>query len=215
MPHDLSFYSGERQTASVFSEIRADHRFRYEWADAMVPPGGYGIDAFCGNGYGSYCLAQKRFVLGIDGSKEAIDFSSEHFGHPRVRYSHGYWPFELPQGVFDFAVAMESVEHVSDGASFLKLVAASVKKGGMVVFSTPNEDLLPLAATGNHFHFRHYTFDETLSLAAKCGLQVHSWAGQDTYQIVDGRQGPLLSERDMALKEHQPGQFNIFACLVV
>ncbi|WP_428153215.1 class I SAM-dependent methyltransferase [Brevundimonas sp.] len=211
--HDLGLYSGERQVAGVYDDIRADHRYRYEWADRIIPAGGYGLDAFCGNGYGAWLLSRTRHVLGLDGSKEAVVFASDHFPTPRTLYAHAYWPFELPEAAFDFIVSLESVEHVPDGQAFFASLSRALKPGGQIIFSTPNEDLLPHQATGNHFHFKHYTLNETLGLANEQGLQVLSWAGQDCYQMTEeGRQGALLADEMTILRNETPGQFTIVSC---
>lgn len=60
--HDFGLHSGESQVATRYEDIRADHRYRYEWVDARLPEGGRGIDAFCGNGYGTWRLSRKRNV---------------------------------------------------------------------------------------------------------------------------------------------------------
>lgn len=212
MDHDLGFFSGERQVADSYEGIRADHRYRYEWADALIPAGGHGLDAFCGNGYGAELLSRTRTVLGLDGSSEAVAFANQHFKSPRTLYAHAYWPFELPHETYDFVVSLESVEHVPDGDLFFAALVRSIKPGGHLIFSTPNEDLLPHASTGNHFHFRHYTLEESLDLARNAKLDIIAWAGQDCYQIDDGRQGALLHESQFALKTKTAGQFTIIAC---
>lgn len=211
--HDFSLHSGERQVATDYAAIRADHRHRYEWADDCIPRGGVGVDVFCGNGYGTWLLSESRWVLGIDGSPEAIRLAETHFRRPSAMFSVGVYPFELPKRTFDFIVSLESVEHVEDGEGFVRTLATSLKLGGVLVFSTPCEDHLPLAGTGNHFHFRHYTLEQTLELARANGLLPVQWAGQDVYEL-DGqrRQGALLPESEMGLRIGQPGQFTIVAC---
>jgi 2-polyprenyl-3-methyl-5-hydroxy-6-metoxy-1,4-benzoquinol methylase len=212
MVHDLSFYSGERQTAQVYQDIRADHRYRYEWANGLIPLGGFGLDIFCGNGYGSHLLSQTRDVIGIDGCKEAVDFAALHFSGPRVRYAYSYWPFSLPIAAFDFVVALESIEHVEDWRAFFSTLSRSVKPGGLLIFSTPNEDILPHRKADNHFHFKHFTFEETLAIPASEGLQILTWAGQDTYSIKDNVTSGVLADHEMILNNQKPGQFNIVAC---
>ena len=211
--HDLSQNSGERRVATEFAAIRADHRFRYAWAYARIPDGGFGLDAFCGNGYGTWLLAQSRTVLGIDGSSEAIRLAEVHYRSQRTFFATQYLPFELSAAVFDFVVSLESVEHVVDGHGFFQQLVDSLKPGGQLVFSTPCEDHLPLAMTGNHFHFRHYSLAETLTLAGSGGLTLIEWAGQNTYQKQpDGRQGALLPESEMGLASERAGQFTLVLC---
>jgi SAM-dependent methyltransferase len=210
MAHDLSLHSGERQVATDYASIRADHRFRYEWADARLPKGGFGLDVFCGNGYGTWLLGATRHVIGIDGSSDAIRLADSHFRTPRTLFAVNYYPFELPTETFDFVVSLESVEHVEDGAGFFANLVNSLKPGGLLIFSTPCEDKLPHAMTGNHFHFKHYTLEETLGMGATNGLDLLAWAGQDTYTFQpDGRQGGLLPTEAMQLKPAEAGQFLI------
>lgn len=210
MTHDLRLHSGERQTATEYGQIRADHRFRYEWAAARIPQGTFGLDVFCGNGYGTWFLSESRFVLGIDGSSEAIASADQSFRRPTNLFSAAYYPFELPAAAFDFVVALESIEHIRDGEKFFAALCNSLKPSGTLIFSTPCEDHLPHSATGNHFHYKHYTLAETLEIAQTNGMKLVSYSGQDTYQITpEGRQGALLAEDEMQLKAGAPGQFLI------
>ncbi|ASD27352.1 MAG: methyltransferase domain-containing protein [Brevundimonas diminuta] len=178
---------------------------------ALIAAGGHGLDAFCGNGYGAELLSRTRTVLGLDGSSEAVAFTNQHFKSPRTLYAHAYWPFEWPHETYDFVVSLESLEHVPDGDLFFAALVRSIKPGGHLIFSTPNEDLLPHASTGNHFHFRHYTLAESLDLARNAKLDIVAWASQDCYQIDDGRQGALLHESQFRLKPKIAGQFTIIA----
>lgn len=210
MPHDLSLHSGERQTAPDYGAIRADHRLRYEWAAQRIPAGTFGADVFCGNGYGSWLLGESRFVLGIDGSEEAIAQANACYRRPTVLFSAAYFPFSLPAQAFDFVVALESIEHVPDGERFLRELAQSLRPGGTLVFSTPCEERLPHRTSGNRFHARHYTMAQALGLAGAFGLRLVGHAGQDTYAMTpEGRPGGLLPEADMALVADAPGQFLI------
>jgi 2-polyprenyl-3-methyl-5-hydroxy-6-metoxy-1,4-benzoquinol methylase len=202
--HDFSLHSGERQTGASYEEIRADHRFRYEWADARIPRDAAGLDAFCGNGYGTWLLGKSRTVTGIDGSAEAIAFARRHYGGP----SHGFvsveWPFPLASRRLGFVVSLESIEHVPDGEAMFAALASALKPGGDIVFSTPNADRLPIAGF-RPFHHRHFTLDETLGLARTNGLDVIAWAGQEVY----AGPGRLVSENAMRLRAGEAGQFTI------
>lgn len=210
MPHDLSLFSGERQTATDYMAIRADHRFRYEWADGKIASDTFGVDAFCGIGYGTWLLSQSRFVLGIDGSPEAITAANLNFRRLTNLFSASYFPFELPPEKFDFVVALESIEHVRDGAAFYRTLCRALKPGGRLIFSTPCEELLPHRVMGNHFHYQHYTLNETSDLAQANGMELLSFAGQDTYQMTaEGSPDGLLLEEQMQLKDSEPGQFII------
>jgi 2-polyprenyl-3-methyl-5-hydroxy-6-metoxy-1,4-benzoquinol methylase len=213
LSHDLSFYSGERQTASEYSAIRADHRLRYEWADRRIPHSTFGVDAFCGNGYGTWLLSKSRYVIGIDGSEEAIQAANHSFRRTSNLFSTSYFPFDLPYRALDFVVALESIEHVADGQAFYEPLCRSIKPGGTLIFSTPCEDLLPHKSTGNHFHHKHYSLEETLNLSRDYGMELMHFAGQNTYYMTpEGMQGSLLPENEMGLKESEAGQFIIVFC---
>lgn len=216
MVKDFSLNSGERQTATQYQSIRADHRFRYEWADAIIPPGGQGLDLFCGVGYGTQLLAseiQGRRLTGIDGSDEAIALARRCYSGPFHDFLPMQWPFEIAPASLEFVVSLESIEHVSDGEAMFAAMAAALKPGGWMVYSTPNEDRLPITAFGGgqHFHHRHYTHAQTMALADRNGLVVKAYAGQDVY-LMEGRRpcGALNPDR-MKLRENQPGQFTIVA----
>lgn len=213
MVKDFSLNSGERQTATQYMSIRADHRFRYEWADAIIPAGGRGLDLFCGVGYGTQLLGRTRKLTGIDGSAEAIALARRCYSGEHHDFLPMQWPFDIAPASLDFVVSLESIEHVSDGERFFAAMAEAVKPGGWMVYSTPNEDRLPLAAFGGgqHFHHRHYTHAQTIALAERNGLVLRAYAGQDVY-LMEGRRpvGALNPDR-MKLRENQPGQFTIAA----
>lgn len=210
--HDLSLESGERQVATDYNSIRADHRYRYEWADQHIPAGGFGLDVFCGNGYGTFLLAKTRYLLAVDGSAEAVQQADAHYRTPRSFFSQAYYPFELPPAAFDFAVSLESIEHVEDGQGFFDTLANSLKPGGVLVFSTPCQDFFPLDAR-NPFHFRHYHLEEILALPSRHSFDVIDWAGQNTYRMkADGTPGPVLDDSAMILKPHEAGQFVVVCC---
>jgi len=208
--HDLSLHSGERQTPALYASIRLDHRARYEWADARLPLDTHGLDVFCGNGYGTQLLSARRNVLGIDGSAEAIAFASQHYATPRNFFASKYWPFVLPRGSFDFIVSLESIEHVSDPEVFFRELCAALKPGGHMIFSVPNQAFLPFDAKVHVFHKKHFLFDELLALMGANGLELVAHAGQNTYQVSGGKQGPLLPEGEQILHDGSEGQFIVF-----
>lgn len=212
MTPDRSLHSGERQTAAEYAGIRADHRLRYEWADKLIPAGTKGIDAFCGNGYGSWLLSLSREVTGVDASAEAIAFAEAHYARAGAKFLTATWPFKSAPMSRDFVVSMESIEHVDDGQHFVNELAFSLVPGGHMVFSVPCEDRLPFRYFPNRFHFRHYTLAEALKLAEIAGLEVTDWCGQDAYVVDhDYRKVGQLEPEQMALKPRELGQFVVIA----
>lgn len=207
---DFSYGSGERQTAQYYYQIRRDHQARYELADKLLPPGIRLLDAFCGNGYGSFLLSRNREVFGIDGSNDAIDVANDRFAINGARFSAKCFPFDDPSQ-YEAIVSFESIEHIQDGDAFFRFLIDHLKPGGWIFFSTPNEDLLPFDPDIQIHHFRHYSLNETLGFAEDSGLEVHSWYGQEVYVRDGGKTQTLLSPWEMELKQEVAGQFTLVA----
>ena len=208
---NFALHSGERQTATTYDGTRIDHRNRYEWAETHLPVCGCGLDIFCGNGYGTWKLSETRSVIGYDASNEAIDFAKAHFQRGGAIFLQGLYPFDIPEGCFDFVVSFESVGYVEGGQAFFKALAASLKPGGRFVFSVPCEDVLPLKITGNAFHFKHYTLPEIEQMMEENTLKLVDWAGQNTYQIENGSITGELPSDMCFLKSNSLARFIIFA----
>lgn len=207
----FALHSGERQTSATYEGTRIDHRNRYEWAEKLLPARGCGLDIFCGNGYGTWKLAETRSVIAYDASEEAIEFAKIHFQRGGAVFVHGLYPFDIPEGCFDFVVSLESIEHIEDAQAFFKALAASLKPGGRIVFSVPCEDFLPLEITGNAFHFKHYTLAEIEQMMEENNLKVIDWAGQNTYKIENDTIVGELPADMCFLQPKNMAQFLIFA----
>lgn len=145
----------ERQMATELSGIRADHRFRYEWAARRMPKGATVIDAGCGCGYGSAILAAAGLhVIAIDAAEVAIEHATKHFHHPFIRYCNDdlMSDFQLP--IADAVIAFEIIEHVIDGQALIEKFATCSNR---LVASVPNEKSIPFHPDRFPFHHRHYT----------------------------------------------------------
>jgi len=204
---DFSYSSGERQTGLRYFEVRRDHRARYELAARTIPRGCRVLDLFCGNGYGSFLLSDRRAVVGIDGSAEAIAVARRHYARLGARFKARLFPFE-DDTRYDAVVSYESLEHVDDGTGFVRFLVDRVVPGGLLLFSTPNQDLLPFDPAVHVHHVRHYGLAETLALAEAEGLAVRTWFGQDVYRLDSPVPVPL-HPAEMELREREPGQFTI------
>ena len=209
---DWSLMSGERQTAARVEDVKANHRARYEWAcDELGPmPNAFGLDLFCGTGYGTRTLAHRTgaVVLGIDGSAESVRFAHQHYLTERTLYAHRVFPFALPHASFDFVTSFESLEHVADDVGMAAMMAESLRRGGRLLLSVPNERKVPHAEFRNPFHIRHYTKDEVLALFPT--LRLDAWLGQDIHDWHPGRK-VRLPDCDMRLMPETEGQSLVFA----
>lgn len=200
--------SGERQVATAVEQIRMDHRARYAFAARWVrrnwptPRLCTGLDIFCGNGYGSHLVASLSGarMVGIDGSAEAIALAETHYGSHRVVFGEAIHPFTLNGPLFDFAISLESLQHVDDPAGLLQQMA--IATDGPFIVSVPNESRLPFARFRHRFehHVRHFRRDEVLELLGSVGRpRVLAEYGQDVYRIEGEDLAGLLPEQSMHL----------------
>jgi SAM-dependent methyltransferase len=166
------------------------------------------LDLFCGNGYGSFLLAETREVTGIDGSAPAIEVADRCFKRSGNRFASCCYPFE-DGSEYDAIVSYESIEHVPDGGEFFRFLVQHLRPGGWLLYSTPNENLLPFNRNVHIHHHRHYTHGETLEFARSAGLMIEDWYGQDVYKSITAVPPALLAEDDMELKRGLSGQFTV------
>ncbi|MES2636291.1 MAG: class I SAM-dependent methyltransferase [Pseudomonadota bacterium] len=216
---DYSLHSGERQPGRSLEEIRKDHTFRYELAADLIKSEINGVlcnalDLFCGNGYGSYLLANaihSLHVTGIDGSREAIDVANECYSLQNNFFSYKLYPFHLPVDSFKYVTCFESLEHVEDDNSLLHELFGSLKLGGLLIISVPNQDKHPLEKNPHHFHYRHYCHDDFLDLIPS-NLTLESWYGQNVYEFTSNGLNTqrLLPVEQMKLQKGIAGQVNIY-----
>jgi ubiquinone/menaquinone biosynthesis C-methylase UbiE len=170
---DYSLKSGERYSSLDLNLIGGDHLWRYRYVVSRLKDSRkrlFGVDIFCGSGYGSKLVATELDVslLAIDGSQEAILQASEKIHNPNILWTSKVFPFDLPDESFDFVMSMESIEHVRDFDTFFWLLTKSLKKGGTLFLSCPNESVTPYS--GYQWHFRHFVPQEMRALAFKCNM---------------------------------------------
>ena len=218
--HDFSLNSGERQVATSIEGIRKDHIYRYEKGIEAIKKHlkikalQNGADVFCGNGYGSYLIA-KAFpqvkLLSIDGSKEAIELAKQFYASENTEFKQQFFPFKLKKNMYNFIFSLESIEHIKEDQLFIKTLTSAIKKGGLLILSTPNIEKIDLKINCNHFHERHYKTNDIIELLKKYNFELQEIYGQDTY-IID-REGhcvDVLNDEEMVLKENFNGQFIIY-----
>lgn len=216
---DFSLHSGERQIGRSLADIRRDHTVRYDLAVSLMrehaqKKGSTCMDVFCGNGYGTFMLSEAFpdvCVVGVDGSKEAIDMANECYARPNNMFSWKLFPFSIPEESNDLVACFESLEHVENDQLMLDSILRSLKKDGVALISVPNQDEHPLEMNPHQFHFRHYRPVDFTSMVSQ-SYSIETWYGQNVYQFTkDGvNTFQLLSETQMRLREKVSGQVNVY-----
>jgi SAM-dependent methyltransferase len=155
---------------------------RYDGLEAAIHMGRYALvrelcrgkrvlDMACGEGYGSQLMRRwgAEAVLGVDASQAAVDKASALFRDANVEFRRARVEDLTPEflgGQFDLAVCIETIEHVPEPARLLRLLRASVRPGGAIVVTCPNDHwYYPGEGERNLFHLRKYTFEEFRAFA--------------------------------------------------
>ena len=137
--------------------IVALHLKRYEFARPHCV-GKDVLDAGCGVGYGSAFLGvTARTVLGVDVSREAIDYARARYGGENVEFAvDDLQALERTDGEFDVVVAFEVIEHLPHPERFVAQARRVVKSDGVLVVSTPRAEH-GQGRPENPFHEREFS----------------------------------------------------------
>jgi len=166
-------FTGERLVpgAEGLDDLYTEHMSRYLLA-AMMAGGRRVLDVGCGCGYGTHALALAGAaeVLGVDISREAVDFAGSRYCHPGLAYrvmdARG---LDL-EGSYGLITCFELIEHVNEDAAVVRSLAAALAEDGICLISTPNVEVYVAGGEGgdNPYHCREYRkgeFEDLLKTA--------------------------------------------------
>ena len=151
-----------------------EHHARYELCRGMVA-GKDVVDCACGSGELSSILrsAGARSVIGVDVDADAIESAKAHFSAKGITFicSDGQ-KLPLPNDACDVFVSLETLEHVGPDQEFVNEMHRVLRKGGLLVCSTPNRVITNPMTTifqkpWNPFHVREYSRLELESLISQ------------------------------------------------
>lgn len=185
-------WNGERQIGKNLKEIEPKHIERYNIAFDYAKNGKI-LDASCGCGYGSLILSKKEdsTVIGIDNSKEAIEYAKEWYAKDNITFKIFDMNSDIYSlGKFDTIVSLETIEHIKTSIpNTLKKFHNSLNKGGILIISHPDLELPP----GGKFHVHTNISGKVfVRLMKKIGFEIiydYYQVGRWTflYHVVVGR----------------------------
>jgi SAM-dependent methyltransferase len=216
-------FTGERFAPEVTGAIWYEHWHRYCLVQPLVR-GKTVLDAACGEGYGSYLLAQTaQDVFGIDISAEAIGHARARYAAPNLHYLEGSaTKLPLPAASVDCIVSFETIEHLAEQAEMLAEFRRVLAPSGVLVISSPNQPVYSGdSKVGNEFHVRELTRHELATLLQPAFPQ-QQWYGQRVVahsafwaEGVNERNGTLLTLADGAVRsasEPAPPMYFVVLC---
>ena len=173
-------FTGERFTPEIKGAIWYEHWHRYS-VMLRAARGRRVLDAACGEGYGSWLLADSATeVIGIDVDATAIEHAVARYAmHPNLRYIQASCTaLPLATGSLDLIVSFETIEHLDAQEAMLSEFRRVLAPSGALVLSSPNKAIYS-EETGyaNEFHVRELTRDE-LATMLLAHFPQQAWYGQ-------------------------------------
>ncbi len=163
------FFSGERLYLGK-SDIdpigMTEHMDRYKLAQRLITSGMEVLDAACGTGYGTEMLASVGAnVYGVEISEHALAWAKEHQRAKNIKFIQGDLNIPLPfdDSMFDVIVSFETLEHVGNQENMLSEFKRVLKKGGILILSSPDREVITEKAHAvNEFHINELSKSEFL-----------------------------------------------------
>lgn len=176
-------YLAERLYPETVPKIALlSHLFKYEFIKNFINRDKLVLDVGCGCGYGSnYISNSAKSIIGIDKSKEAINYAKSHYKKPKFLVMDAC-NLKFKKDHFDIVVSFDVIEHVDDYRKFLTSIKRVLKNKGIFIVATPNrmrkEAKYNKRGYRNPFHTKEFTFTEFCS-ALKEFFDVTEIYGQD------------------------------------
>ncbi|MBS3903241.1 MAG: class I SAM-dependent methyltransferase [Anaplasmataceae bacterium] len=158
-------FTGERYVPEIEeATISYEHWHRYLFASKLVQ-GKKILDIACGEGYGSFFLAQfAQSVVGVDYDEKSVLHAADKYRQKENLTFRVGSMTDIPivgEGMFDAIVSFESIEHIVEQDEFLKEVKRLLSRDGIFIASTPNRAVYSdKNKHRNPFHLKELYFDD-------------------------------------------------------
>ncbi len=173
-------FTGERFTPEVKGAIWYEHWHRYS---VMLPlaRGRRVLDAACGEGYGSWLLAQSAAeVVGVDVDGVAVRHARARYAsRPNLRYVQASCTaLPLPAAGADLIASFETIEHLQGQEAMIAEFRRVLAPSGALVISSPNKAVYSdESGYANEFHVREL-FRAELEAMLGTHFPQQVWYGQ-------------------------------------
>ncbi|MEG2803314.1 methyltransferase domain-containing protein [Stenotrophomonas sp.] len=177
------------------------HMTRYAQAAQFIRPGDRVVDVACGLGYGSYELAHNSAAAsftGLDASEYAVDYANVNFAPASptpMQFVVGDAQnlSGMPDGSAEFAVSVETLEHLPEPDRLLAELHRVLSPQGRVYASVPNDWSDETGEDPNPFHFHVYDWPRLVAQFQRNGFVIEKAWLQD----AGGGQTRHLAARSM------------------
>ena len=173
MKFDINHYiNSEIDTPTDVDLLRVDeYLYRAKWISEFIRDGSI-LDLGCNNGILSLKYAyQGRRVVGIDLSKEAINFCNDFLKRNNISQ---YYQIKIEdyngKEKFNNIFVCEVIEHAENPKKILDIAKKQLKKNGLIFLTTPDYyGQYGINNTGDTEHLRTYKAFELKKLILKYG----------------------------------------------
>jgi glycosyltransferase involved in cell wall biosynthesis/SAM-dependent methyltransferase len=196
-------WDGERYIPGMAAQIEVEHMHRYLVARKLAA-GLRVLDIACGEGYGSFALAQTAAsVVGVDISEEAIRHAQAAYGHKasNVEFVVGSAAdIPMADASVDMVVSFETIEHHDQHEAMMREIKRALRPGGLVIISSPNKyEYSDVTGYSNPWHVKELYLEEFEVLLLKHFSQVALY-GQ---RVMTGSMLAPLESRDAQMRTFQ------------
>lgn len=142
------------------------HLMRYKFARGFIKSTDFVLDIACGAGYGTRFLSDYcKFIIGADIDEKVLIGASKKYGGENRKFKK--MDIKSIEGKYDVITCFETIEHISfeDGLLALSSLRRSLKKGGILILSTPKK--LPVNERSQNRldgHLYEYTYKEIYAI---------------------------------------------------
>ena len=148
------FVLGEQPAGFVRVNLAAYHLALPDVSGKVV------VDAGTNEGAGAALFAKHASrVVAFDLSPEGIESARGRYVRPNLEFHvhDAARPFPIPDGTADVVFSSEVIEHLHDGAAFLRAASRALKRDGILILKTPNDDFNRYENRLNPHHVSPYT----------------------------------------------------------